>query len=347
MSSPASVTTARTTVRQTWIDQARWAAILLVVAGHALGQMRSESDLAVVLSNFFYMFHIPVLVLLAGWGARRIEATGGGLAKIWWQLLAPFMVFQVVAYGVNYAVKGTEPNWAFTTQTFGLWFLVALAGWRLVAPWFRGLRFGLPIAVGLALAAGLSDRIGGTFSLSRILVFLPLFLVGPMVVDRVSEWRTKPVMRIAAGAVLAAAAATCLILRREFWRTPFLGSRSYEALDVGWLEGMLWRALVLVVGLVVASAFMVALPGRPGAPSAVGSWVATAGQHTMYPYLLHLPLLTVVGATSARHLAAPTPNTAIYLGGALLLTVLSVTPPVRALLRPLVEPGTLLTRRPR
>ena len=52
-------------VRQTWIDQTRWCAIVLVVVGHAVGLLRSTSDLAVVVSNFVYMFHIPVLVLLA------------------------------------------------------------------------------------------------------------------------------------------------------------------------------------------------------------------------------------------------------------------------------------------
>src|SRR3954451_4980756 len=94
-------------LRQSWIDQARWAAIVLVVAGHAAGLLRGSSGLAVMVSNFVYMFHIPVLILLAGWGARRAEANGRNLVRIWWQLLLPYLLFQLVAFGVNYRFEGT------------------------------------------------------------------------------------------------------------------------------------------------------------------------------------------------------------------------------------------------
>ncbi|MFD1214776.1 acyltransferase family protein, partial [Arthrobacter sp. GCM10027362] len=188
--------------RQAWIDQARWAAIVLVVAGHAAGLLRGQSGLAVMFSNFVYMFHIPVLILLAGWGARRAEANGRTLVKIWWQLLLPYVLFQLVAFLVNYLFEGATPRWTFTGQTFGLWFLVALAAWRLSGPWFRGLRAAVPVALALALAAGLSPDIGGFLSLSRILVFLPLFVAGPWIVDRVARWRGRRRMRLAGAAVL-------------------------------------------------------------------------------------------------------------------------------------------------
>ncbi|NKX56492.1 acyltransferase family protein [Arthrobacter mobilis] len=334
--------------RQTWIDQARWAAIVLVVAGHAVGLLRTDSGLALLASNFVYMFHIPVLVLLAGWGARRSQAGGEGLARIFQQLLLPYVVFQLLAFGVNYLVEDDTPSWSFTEQTFGLWFLVALAGWRLLAPWFRGLQFrGLPLAVpaaaGLALAAGLSPQIGGFLSLSRILVFLPLFLAGPWIVDRISVWRRDRRARMAGAAVLAAGAAVTLALRGDFWRTPFLGSSGYADLGLGSAEGMLWRLLVLAAGAVMATAFMLALPGRSGAPSRAGAWTARAGQYTMYPYLLHLPLLTVVDASPLVQSAGSPLHTALFMAASALFCVLAVWQPVVALARPLVDPRAAWT----
>lgn len=331
-------------VRQTWIDQARWCAIVLVVIGHAVGLLRSTSDLAVVVSNFVYMFHIPVLVLLAGWGARRAKADGTTLTKIFWQLLLPYVVFQLIAFLLNFIFKNDAPSWSFTSQTFGLWFLVALAGWRLLAPWFRGLKSAVPIAVLIALLAGLSPHIGGFLSLSRILVFLPMFLAGPWIVEKISLGRQDIRYKLAGAIVLLAGGLVTLLIRRDFWRTPFLGNAGYEALDVAPIEGMIWRLLVLAVGTVMAAAFMLVLPGKTGAPSPIGAGVAKAGQQTMYPYLLHLPVLTLVGTTVSNNLFAPSVQTVIFILAAFVFCTITVTKPITTLATPLIEPKRTLRR---
>jgi fucose 4-O-acetylase-like acetyltransferase len=332
-------------VRQTWIDQARWCAIVLVVVGHAVGLLRGTSDLAVVISNFVYMFHIPVLVLLAGWGARRTNADGNTLAKIFWQLLLPYVIFQLIAFLFNFLFEDDSPSWSFTSQTFGLWFLVALAGWRLLAPWFHGLKYAVPLAVLVALLAGLSPNIGGFLSLSRILVFLPMFLAGPWLIDKIAVWRHDLRYKLAAAAVLLVGASATLLMRRDFWRTPFFGNAGYEALNVDPVEGMLWRLLVLTVGTAMAAAFMLVLPGKPGAPSPIGAWVANAGQRTMYPYLLHLPVITVIGSTAATDIFAPSAQTALYVAGAFVFCILAVSRLVTTLATPLVEPRRILLQR--
>jgi fucose 4-O-acetylase-like acetyltransferase len=330
------------TVRLTWIDQSRWTAIVLVVAGHAAGLLRESSGLAVSVSNFVYMFHIPVLILLAGWGARHAEASGRNLLRIWWQLLLPYLLFQLVAFGVNYSFENTLPSWTFAEQTFGLWFLVALAAWRLAGPWFRGLRGAVPIAVVLALLAGMSPEVGGFLSLSRVLVFLPLFLAGPWIVEQVARWRALPIMRLAGAAVLATGAVVVALEGREFWRGPFLGNAGYQELGLDSLEGMLSRIVVLLVGAAMATGFMLVLPGSPGAPSRVGAWVAEAGRHTMYPYLLHLPMLTIVGASALVQVGPPTLRTLAFLAASVAFCVLTVSRPVRFLTQIMVEPHNLV-----
>ncbi|WP_417235179.1 acyltransferase family protein [Arthrobacter sp.] len=329
--------------RQTWIDQARWVAIVLVVIGHAVGEVRSESGLAIVISNFVYTFHIPVFVILAGWGARRAEANGKNLAKIWWQLLLPYLVFQVVAFAVNWLVEGKDPSWSFTNQTFGLWFLVALAGWRFLGPWFRGLRGAVPLSLVLALLAGLSPNIGSWLSISRILFFLPLFLLGPWLVDHISAWRKSIVWRVISAIYLLALATAILLLGKDFWRDPFLGKSSYDDLGQGSFSGMAVRLGVLALAAVTATAFLLVLPGSPGAPSRTGQWIATAGQHTMYPYLLHLQVLTLVGATTWKTLGNPTLTTCLFVLGAIAVCLAAELKVVRTVFMPLVEPQKLST----
>jgi fucose 4-O-acetylase-like acetyltransferase len=327
--------------RQTWIDQARWVAIVLVVVGHAVGLLRGSSGLAVIVSNYVYIFHIPVFVMLAGWGARRAEADGRGLTKIFWQLLVPYILFQLIAFGFNYLFEDDTPSWSFTSQTFGLWFLVALAAWRLIAPWFRGLSYAVPLAVLLALAAGLSPNIDGFLSLSRVLYFLPMFLLGPWLVDRISAWREDVRFRIGGVAVLAAGAVLTVLLGRDFNRQPFLGNTGYDAMNMSALEGTGWRLLALAAGTLMAAAFMLALPGRPNAPSRWGSSVATAGRHTMYPYLLHLPLLTVAGSTGLVAAGQPTVRTVAFIAASVVFCILASWKPVRLVTSPVVEPRSL------
>lgn len=332
--------------RQTWIDQSRWVAIVLVVVGHAVGMLRNDSALALAISNFVYIFHIPVLVVLAGWGARNLQADGSGLSKITRQLIAPYIVFQLIAFLFSFIFEDTNPSWTFVEQTFGLWFLVALALWRLVGPWFRGIKNALLISVVISLLAGLTPSIGDFLSLSRVLFFLPMFLIGPWLVDRISEWRSDPRSRALGLVVLSAGLTVVIVFGENFWRLPFLGNLSYESLEVSNVEGMLWRLLAMGSGLLMAAGFMLALPGRPNAPTGIGNFIADAGRDTMYPYLLHLPLLTVVGATPFVDMGHPTLRTAVFVAVATILCIVTVWRPVRLLTRPLVEPLWFLPRIP-
>jgi fucose 4-O-acetylase-like acetyltransferase len=326
------------TVRHAWVDQARWAAVSLVVVGHLVGLLRARSDLAKAVSDFVYLFHIPALVLLAGWGSRRGAASARGLSRVVWQLLVPYALFQIVAFLLGHALRGTTPTWSFTHQTFGLWFLVTLAGWRLLAPWFQGFRHPELVALVLALLAGLSPVIDETFSLSRMLVFLPLFLAGPELVDRVGLWRQNRMLRAAAALALASALAFVAWQGRDFDRTVFFGRDSYRALSQGPLDGAAERLAMLAVSTVLATALLLVVPGRTGAPSRLGAVVAGWGRRTLYVYLLHLPLLLVVGSTGwpARGSAEAAAVVAIVAG--FVLAGVLASRPVSWVARVLVEP---------
>ncbi len=331
-------------VRQTWVDQVRWVAIALVLAGHFVGLVRGRSDLARGISDFLYVFHIPALVLLAGWGARRLRASGPGLTRILWQLLVPYVAFQLIAFAANRVLEGSHPSWSFTSQTFGLWFLVALAGWRLLGPWFHGLRAPVAAALAVALLAGLSPHIGGLLSLSRIAFFLPLFVAGPWLVDRVSTWRHLPRARLYGALVLLAGALWVGLQEPAFDRTIFFGRDSYHALHQGVLHGVVYRTGALAISAVLAVGLMLVVPGRPGAPTRAGRWFAEAGRHTMFPYLIHLPLLTVLGWTGWPRLGPPTVTAVVAVVAAVVAAAVLVTPPVRLLAGPFVEPRTWFER---
>jgi fucose 4-O-acetylase-like acetyltransferase len=326
------------TKRETWVDQARWVAIALVVIGHVVGPLRSHSVVAKTISDFVYIFHIPALVLLAGWGARRASASGRGLTRLFWALLVPYVLFQLVAFFMGWSLFGHSPSWVFVYPTFGLWFLMSLASWRLLAPWFHGLRAPFLAAVVVALVAGASPKIDDLLSLQRTAFFLPLFIAGPWVVDRVSAWRQRARVQMGALAFLLLALVVVYIRETGFDRTIFFGRDSYAALGQGLTHGMVARVVALAISGVLATALLLAIPGGALGASRVGVLVAHAGQHTLYPYLLHLPILLIAAWTGWYSSGSPHVAALVAAFVGLGLAIVLVTPPVRWIAGPLVEP---------
>jgi fucose 4-O-acetylase-like acetyltransferase len=341
-SRPVGLSTGRTT----WVDQVRWVAIVLVVTGHLIGLVRGRSDAAELVSDYLYVFHVPAFVLLAGWSSRRARLGTTVIVRIWWQLVAPYLVFQLIAFGLEYLLDGVTPSWSFSRQTFGLWFLVALAGWRALGALLRPLPVPVALLLSLtaALLAGVVPAIGDQLSLSRILVFLPLFVAGPWVIDQVDRWRKRVELRLAALAVMVAGFVVVAADEPGFSRVIFFGRDGYEALGYSDASGAAHRLAALAISLTVATCFCVVVPGAPGAPTRLGRWVATAGRHTMYAYLLHLPIRLVLAWTGWLGDGPPWVCALAALALGPVLTTLLVTRPVRALTRPLVEPRTLVGR---
>ncbi|MFL6101023.1 MAG: acyltransferase family protein [Actinomycetales bacterium] len=335
------VSTKPAPLREIWIDQARWAAIALVLIGHLVGPLRGRSTLAHAISDFVYIFHIPALVLLAGWGARRASANGRGLVRTFWALIVPYVIFQTIAFGLGYLLHGAHPSWQYVYTTFGLWFLVSLATWRLLAPWFHGLRGAVLIALAISLVAGVSPGLGSLLSLQRTACFLPLFVAGPWVVDRVSavrRWPRAGRIQVAALGVLLLGAAMVLARQPHFDRTIYFGRTSYEELHQGLVHGVLARILALAVATVLAVALMLAMPGGALGASLPARWAAVGGQHTMFPYLLHLPVLLIAAWTGWYDYGSGTVAALVAACVGLALAIVFVTPPVLWLAGPFVEP---------
>ncbi|MEX0426259.1 acyltransferase family protein [Nocardioides sp. DS6] len=148
------------------MDNIRLLAIVLVVVGHAIGSSKGINPTADTISTFVYLFHIPMFALAAGWTAQRLTASFTGLAKMTWQVLVPYVVFQSIAIVLG-RWDGNGTPWQYATPAFALWFLVSLFLWRLLAPWFRSNAYGVAAAVLVTLLAGFVPAIGEPLSLSR------------------------------------------------------------------------------------------------------------------------------------------------------------------------------------
>lgn len=321
-------------------DNARFAAIALMVAGHAMTKMVGENDAAFTVYVFIYAFHVPVFVAVSGYFAKASGPDENRIRSLLTDLIFPYLIFETIWSVIHWILSGT-PNFDYFHASWTLWFLIALAIWRLVLPYLAALRWPLIISIILSIAAGYF-AIDQTLSMARVLGFLPFFVLG----WKLREWRLgdkwvalskNTVLLWRIGALGAAIALAVFIALNEPWLRE-IRIRNFLTYDAGyasfgydqWWAG-LGRLAVMAVAAVMIVAFLVLIPRRH-------TWMTSFGQATMYIYLLHTFALYPLRENGFLDGEKSLWFIILVLLGSVLLSVALGSKPVRWLFRPLVEP---------
>lgn len=322
-------------------DNARFACIVLVVMGHAIQRQTLDSSNALTLYLFVYAFHMPAFAIISGYFSKASPPTTRGMRRVLTDFVIPYVIFETIWSLVKWLVEGrtafnpTDPSWT-------LWFLLALAIFRLVLPYLVLVRWPLLWAVILSVGVGYLANVDSTFSLSRAIGILPFFVLGWLLRqwDVVEWWRTLGASvwawrALAAGVMaswLAVVAVNVQAFRDfdlQYW---FFYDDSY--LDLGeptWWAGLLRLGLIVLAG-VLSAAFFMLIPRRE-------TFFSAFGQATMYVYLLHsfvLYPLRESGVLRDDHASATWLLTMVFASFAIAIVLSS--PVVRRLFRPLIEP---------
>ncbi len=335
-------------------DNAKWLAMALVVVGHAIQPIALDSDVALVPYLVIYAFHMPFFGVISGYfttekpGAKQYGRVIG-------DLIVPYVIFETIWSIVEALVRGT---WSFNpvTPSWTLWFLLALAGFRVILPVLARLRWPLVWVTLLAVVIGYFDDVDQTFSAMRAIQMLPFFVLGwelrkGDLMRRWLETRRTLWPRVAAVAAFAAVGAVVALLP-DLWRE--LAIRHWLFLDrayaevpelgeggVAWYYGTVRLAIMAVTTMLIAAA-LVLVPRR-------ATFFTAWGAATMFIYLLHTFVLYWPREFDwLRGVADEWWATPATIVGGLLVTMALSTRPVRAATRWLVEPNvTWLVRRPR
>lgn len=336
-----ATTSPRTTTRTPFWDNARFAAILLVVFGHAIQRLTYDSDAAQALYLLVYAFHMPLFALVSGYFSSGAEPTRRRMARVVTDLIAPYLIFETLWTITQFLVTGrtnldpAQPSWT-------LWFLLALALFRLVLPYLALVRGPVLWALAISVIAGYLPSIDSTFSVSRLLGLLPFFTLGWWlrehdVVARLGLLERRPVWLRAVAAVVLAGAGILAYAFVDTWSEVRLGTwfffvDAYVDLDAPqWWAGAV-RLAIIALALVLMSAFLLLIPRRET------RW-SVLGRYTMYVYLLHTFVLYpfrqsgVLRGLEPMWLWIP-----VVIVASVLIAVALSSRPVRRLTRPLVEP---------
>lgn len=332
---------ARPRKRTPFWDNARFSCIVLVVLGHAVQRLTYDSDIALSLYLLIYAFHMPAFAVISGYFSKSDAPTRTQMARVITDILVPYVVFEGLWTLTKWLVEGqANPN--LTQPSWTLWFLLALAVFRLVLPYLALLRWPLLWTVVISIGAGYLPNIDSTFSLSRTLGLLPFFTLGWWlrerdVVARLRLLDRRPWWVIAGAAGLFALAGWTAWFFVEDWRAMNLREWLFYDENYASIGGTQWwaggvRLALMIAAVLLSTAFFALLPRET-------HWWTHFGQYTMYVYLLHSFVLYPFRESGVLRNAEPTwlwlP---IVIVGSVLIALGLATRPVRRVFRPLIEP---------
>jgi len=321
-------------------DNARFLCVALVVIGHSVQRLTGQSDHALMVYVFIYAFHMPAFAIISGYFSKASPPGSRQMRKVITDILLPYAIMQTIWTVVQYLAEGstslnpTTPHWT-------LWFLLALAVFRLVLPYLVLLRFPLLWSIVFSVGVGYLSNVDSTFSLSRAIGILPFFVLGWQVrqwklaekwrmLDRQALW-----VRLVAAGVLITWALT-VVFFIGFWKAIsvhwFFYDDSYDGLGQdAWWAGFV-RLAFLALAAVLSAAFFVLVPRSQ-------TWITGFGQATMYIYLLHSFVLYPLRETGVLKGEDPSDwlLVAVILA-AIAISIALASPIIRTVFRPLIEP---------
>lgn len=175
--------------RDYFFDNARAILIFLVVLGHLLQPYTSEDKFLQALYLLIYSFHMPTFLFISGYFAKNLDKPNY-LEKIAKKLLLPYVIF-FAFFSLYYYFTGKEDAIQLDpfNPVFALWFLLTLFFFHVVLVIVR--RYNpyivLFISILVSVLAGFSGNIDSYMSISRTIVFFPIFFIGHLVTQSHTE----------------------------------------------------------------------------------------------------------------------------------------------------------------
>lgn len=277
--------------RDYFFDNARAILIFLVVLGHMLSPYAGGSGdrYTTALYLLIYSFHMPTFLFISGYFAKHIDQPYY-LEKIAKKLLVPYVIF-FAFFSVYYFLTGKNDDLQLDpfNPVFALWFLVTLFFFHVILVIVRRYNpaYVLTISIVFSIVAGFSSNISGYLSISRTIVFFPIFYLGHLFTkERTKIFRNKKWIPIS---IIILVGFFIFYTMHPINSSWLLGSSSYPSLEDNGpsLFTPLKRLFLYVIILLTMSAFLNLMSEKRRFFTYIGS-------RTMFVYLLHGLIIGVI-----------------------------------------------------
>ena len=313
-------------------DNVKALLIFLVVIGHMTTDYVSDSHMVRWITLWIYSFHMPAFIFISGLVHKHYiteeRASLGikGETRLRWDKVWGFFF---CAYGLKIFLQftrtlmGQNPLWHWIQEPGIPWYLFVMAEYELLfyvmrlidtgseVPGKKRLKPWMMITGAFALSAviGYFPAVGDTFCLSRMINFLPIYMIGyyldmkkflPLLKggrygdamdgsDSVPRSRKTAILAVSWLTIIVTMAVCCFGKWGMYsWRKWFTGRRSYAFLQdffsYAYANGWWIRIAVWLVALAITFAIIAIVPDKDF------GFITVMGSRTLQVYFWHRPL---------------------------------------------------------
>ena len=295
--SPMSEISQRLYYRDPYWDCLKAVLIFLVILGHVIKHHVSKDYVGIGIYNFIYIFHMPLFIFVSG----RFSQKKTNKAYLWniIKLFETYFVFQLILtlltdciishHGFDFYEFIFTPQWA-------MWYLLALACWRLLIlaiPETLLKDYPKPLII-LSFVIGLASGfipLDEYFISHHILSSLPFFMLGyysykiniPVKISHIPSW-------IAWSVLLIVLIMCCSWLNEKKYYYILTGGYSYYFKPIFSVFGhFIARVIIYVSAILLSIMIMRIIP--------ISKKIAQWGTMTLIAYVYHPPLIIIVNKT--------------------------------------------------
>lgn len=298
-------------------DNLKFFLIMLVVIGHFVDYGIS-SDVYKSIFIFIYSFHMPLFIFIAGMFHRNKNIT----YKIYTYLVLSFLL--KIFIFVTRKLINHDSDLKFNEESGVPWYMFAIAVFILITYILRDVNKIYILITWLLVACfcGYDNSIQDTFSLSRIIIFYPFYLMGSMANHKSLEKlaRDKTIKALAAS-ILAVWMGVCVFLLDSVYKLRPLFTARHPFEDIEYSGGSFYRMLCYIISVGIGLCVIIVMP------TSRIPFISDAGSCSVQVYFWHRPLLYVLASTDMLLLCESPTGRILWIGCAILLTCILSTKP--------------------
>lgn len=275
------------TSRDYQFDNLKGIAIILVIIVHTITNLYKGWSDNTIIKYVLYLANtipIPLFCFVSGYFAKRKTEYDVYLKNAIVNYLIPYFVFNLL-YGL--ASDSIMHALDLFTPKRALWYLLSLFFWKILVEIYSKIKWSLPLAVFMPLYIGLFDSAGRFLSLSRTFCFFPFFYAGYLCSsEQISKTRNCkklfPVLSFLIVIILCG-----VLVNKNINDSTVYFRDSYNALGQTYLQGILFRGILLICGALCIFFVLSCIPVRKTILSNFGRYSTTI-------YLFHYVIIRLL-----------------------------------------------------